>query len=54
MAACSHGSGYAPCPPRSVSKEFNDADAGSGILSGKSKKRRKKKKMMGALSNAMS
>ena len=35
MAACAHGSGYKSCPPASVAKEFNRADAGSGILRAK-------------------
>lgn len=26
MAACSHGAGYASCPPQKVSQEFNQAD----------------------------
>ncbi len=26
MAACSHGAGYASCPPTKVSQEFNQAD----------------------------
>lgn len=30
MAACSHGAGYASCPPMRVSKEFNQADAAKG------------------------
>jgi hypothetical protein len=37
MAACAHGAGYKNCPPAKVSKEFNKADAKTGIL-------RKKKK----------
>ena len=32
MAACAHGAGYASCPPAKVSKEFNQADKGSGII----------------------
>ena len=40
MAACSHGSGYKSCPPKSVSTEFNQADKGTGILRGKSRKSR--------------
>lgn len=32
MAACAHGAGYASCPPAKVSKEFNQADKGTGIL----------------------
>jgi hypothetical protein len=32
MAACSHGAGYSSCPPSKVSREFNQADKGSGIL----------------------
>lgn len=32
MAACAHGAGYKSCPPQSVAKEFNQADAGTGIL----------------------
>ncbi len=35
MAACSHGAGYKSCPPAKVSKEFNQADKGSGILKAK-------------------
>lgn len=33
MAACSHNAGYENCPPAKVSKEFNQADKGTGILS---------------------
>ena len=32
MAACAHGAGYANCPPSKVSKEFNQADKGRGII----------------------
>lgn len=32
MAACSHGAKYDKCPPEKVAKEFNQADAGTGIL----------------------
>lgn len=32
MAACSHGAGYASCPPAKVSHEFNQADKGSSML----------------------
>ena len=32
MAACAHGAGYSSCPPAKVSKEFNQADKGTGIL----------------------
>ncbi len=32
MAACSHGAGYKSCPPAKVSKEFNQADKGTGIF----------------------
>ncbi len=32
MAACAHGAGYGSCPPAKVSKEFNQADKGTGIL----------------------
>ena len=32
MAACAHDAGYASCPPAKVSKEFNKADEGTGIL----------------------
>jgi hypothetical protein len=35
MAACAHGAGYESCPPQKVSNEFNQADKGTGILSGK-------------------
>lgn len=38
MAACSHGAGYASCPPKKVATEFNKADAKTGILKGKKKK----------------
>lgn len=38
MAACSHGAGYSKCPPKSVSKEFNQADKGGRLLRGKTKK----------------
>lgn len=38
MAACAHGAKYKSCPSTSVAKEFNKADAGTGIL----KKRKKK------------
>lgn len=33
MAACSHGTGYASCPPAKVSHDFNQADKGSALLS---------------------
>lgn len=33
MAACSHGSDYAKCPPKKVAQKFNRADEGTGILS---------------------
>jgi hypothetical protein len=39
MAACSHGAGYESCPPMKVSKEFNQADKGTGILRKKKKAR---------------
>lgn len=32
MAACAHGADYGSCPPAKVSKEFNQADKGTGIL----------------------
>lgn len=35
MAACSHGAGYDKCPPAKVSREFNQADKGTGIMSNK-------------------
>lgn len=41
MAACSHGAGYASCPPAKVAKEFNQADKLTGILQSKPKKMRK-------------
>lgn len=41
MAACSHGAKYKSCPPAKVSREFNQADKGTGILK-KSQPRRKK------------
>jgi hypothetical protein len=37
MAGCAHGAGYKSCPPANISKEFNQADEGTGILKGKSK-----------------
>lgn len=40
MAACSHGSGYASCPPAKVSKEFNRADKRAGTLKRKAKRSR--------------
>ena len=42
MAACSHGMKSDKCPPRKVSKEFNAADKGTGMLSRAMKKRRSK------------
>jgi hypothetical protein len=38
MAACAHGAGYKSCPSKKVSKEFNRADAKTGILKKKVKK----------------
>ena len=38
MAACSHGALYKKCPPAKVSREFNQADKGTGILKTKRKK----------------
>ena len=35
MAACAHGAGYSSCPPAKVSKDFNQADKGTGILKGR-------------------
>ncbi len=35
MAACAHGAGYSSCPPKKISKEFNQKDKGTGILKGK-------------------
>lgn len=32
MAACDHGAGYASCPPKKVSHEFNQADKGTSML----------------------
>jgi len=32
MAACAHGAGYKSCPPKKVSREYNKADKGTGIL----------------------
>lgn len=32
FAACSHGADYPSCPPVKVAKEFNQADAKTGIL----------------------
>lgn len=42
MAACSHGAGYKSCPPMDVAKEFNQADAFTGILRKKRADLRKK------------
>lgn len=42
MAACSHNAGYESCPPMNVSKEFNQADKGTGILSNNKKAERAK------------
>jgi hypothetical protein len=33
FAACAHGAGYDSCPPAKVSKDFNQADKGSSLLS---------------------
>lgn len=44
MAACSHGAKYPSCPPVKVAKEFNQADKGTGILSGKPPKKGKTSK----------
>lgn len=33
FAACAHGAGYASCPPAKVSRDFNQADKGSALLS---------------------
>lgn len=38
MAACSHNADYPSCPPKKVSKDFNQADKKTGILKGKAKK----------------
>ena len=35
MAACAHGAGYKKCPPVKVAKEFNQADKGGSLLSGR-------------------
>ena len=40
MAACAHGAGYSSCPPAKVSKEFNQADKGGGLLNYRKKKRK--------------
>ena len=32
MAACAHGAGYDKCPPPKVSRDFNQADKGTGII----------------------
>jgi len=42
MAACAHGSGYKSCPPGKVSKEFNQADKGSALLSSAMKGKKKR------------
>ncbi len=42
MAACAHGAKLdIPCPPPKISKEFNQADKGTGILKRKKTKRQK-------------
>ena len=33
MAACAHGADYDECPPKTVAKEFNQADKKTGMLS---------------------
>ena len=40
MSACAHGALYKKCPPAKVSREFNAADRGTGIL----RKKRSKSK----------
>jgi hypothetical protein len=40
FAACAHGAGYKSCPSKKIAAEFNKADAGTGILKGKRKKRK--------------
>ena len=37
MAACAHDAGYKSCPPKKVSKEFNQADAKKRKAKGKKK-----------------
>ena len=44
MAACAHGANFDSCPPGKVSKEFNQADKGSKLLSMAMKNRPTKKK----------
>lgn len=39
MAACAHGAGYKSCPPKKVSREFNRADKGAGILKSNARKK---------------
>ena len=41
MAACAHGAGYSNCPKPKVSKDFNKADKGAGMI--KPKKRKTKR-----------
>jgi hypothetical protein len=41
MAACAHGAGYASCPPKKVSREFNQADKAKAR--GQPKKRPKRR-----------
>lgn len=41
MAACSHGMKSDKCPPRKVSKEYNAADKGTGMLSSAMKSKKK-------------
>ena len=44
MAACAHGAQMdIPCPPPKVSREFNQADKGTGIIRPKPKKKKPKK-----------
>ena len=43
MAAAAHTPGGYGGVPQSIGKEFNDADAGTGILKGKPKQSRQKR-----------
>ena len=51
MAAAAHTPGGFGGVPQSVGLEFNRADAGTGILAGRGKKRRRRK--VGVLSYAL-
>lgn len=51
MGACSHGAGYASCPPAKVAQEFNRADAAQGTRGLPARKN--KSKLSAAIHKAM-